>query len=350
MLRTPTCHFLRSASLCLAVLLAGCGGGSGNNGNNGNNNSNSAGGDTPSLPLADVRTAIDPGNFVAVSANAYVALANTASLPGPLNDVLSGVAVSPAGGPGMARPVLDMFYLASAQAPQATVKGVEQTVACESGSVTMSGTVANPNSLAQGDTLAIAAHACRLNGAVLDGGMTISVSQLSGAPREDRAWSGTLSVGFSRFSIASSAGSQESNGDMTLEIRQSAPSAQTLILTGKSLAMTLRTAGKPDLARTLLNYRIDNAWSGTSMTYSGNYTLSGVSATHGAYLVGVSTDTAFVSEIGGYPRSGAMSISGADSSARLTAEGELVRIAAINGSGTVQSATSFNWAGLSAMY
>src|SRR3712207_2422395 len=108
MLKTPACHLLRAASLCLAALLAGCGGGG---------NSNSGGGDTPAPRPPDVRTALNADNFVAVAANAYAALADGASLPGPLNDLLSGVAVNPAGGPGMARPVLDVFYLASAQAP-----------------------------------------------------------------------------------------------------------------------------------------------------------------------------------------------------------------------------------------
>jgi hypothetical protein len=100
----------------------------------------------------------------------------------------------------------------------------------------------------------------------------------------------------------------------------------------------------------MLHYRIDNAVSGTMVKYSGSYSLSGASRTHGQYLVGVKTDEAFVANAGAYPGTGLLTITGAESTATLKADGDLVRITTANASGTEQSGVSFNWAALKQMY
>lgn len=350
MMKITAREVLGTSCFCIAALLAGCGGGSKSSNTDG-------GGNAPALtlPLTELRTEITTTNFFAVGNNAFAALASVSRLAGPVDNLVSGAPVNAAATRGAASPVLGLLYLAMKNPAPRMAAGVEQTVPCETGgSIKVTGTMANPDRLTQGDAVSLAANACTLASLTVNGNFTLAVKQLNGIPGESSAWSGVMDVVYSQFAVASAAGTVVASGDMELNVSQSSANNQVLAMAGKLLQVRDEPVGAPAVERTVRSYRADSTLSGDNSRISGNYTLGGTSSRHGAYLVGVVTDVPFESTGGGFPAAGAMTITGAQSTATATAgrQGSFpgLGVALRNSSGTVFVSQFLDAGALSSFY
>ena len=350
MIKITPREMLGTSCFCIAALLAGCGGGSKSVATGGG-----GGAPAPTVPLTELRTEITTSNFFAVGTNAFAALGSLSRLAGPVDNLVSGAPASAAGARGAASPVLGLLYLAMKNPAPRMVAGVEQTVPCETGgSIKVTGTMANPDRLTQGDTVSLSATACTLAGLTVNGNFMLVVKQLNGIPGESSAWSGAMDVAYFQFAVASAAGSVVATGDMELNVSQSSANNQVLAMTGVQLQVRDEPTGAPAVERTIRGYRADSVLSADKSRIGGNYTLSGTSSRHGAYLVGVVTDAPFESTGGGFPRTGSMTIAGAQSTATATADRQGsfpgLEVALKNSSGTAFFSQFVDAGALSSFY
>jgi len=75
------------------------------------------------------------------------------------------------------------------------------TLACHSGTVRVTAVFLNPAVFGAGDTIDLEAAACRFDGVVFDGRVTMSVVSASGYPGTSAAWTARVSVGFSGWRV-----------------------------------------------------------------------------------------------------------------------------------------------------
>lgn len=349
MIKNTHRNLFRSACLCLAALLAGCGG----SGNGGNADDGGAAKDT--VPLAQLRSPLTTTNFNYVSASSYVALEGLA-------DLAEGIGVAAADFPNAlglpVKPGNDVDYgKAAGSLPGSAMKtasfqlvaGVAQKFDCEfGGSITLSGTMANQNRLTQGDEVKVTIDNCRrpddsmdAAGDLINGTTSLSVTQMNGMPGLDSVWSGIIAVRYDNLVTVSDSGTETLNGDMQVAISQSASENQVLAATGKQLRLAQQAPGKAVLERVLRDYRADIRKSGDDLSFGGNFNLSTTKPNEGELLVGVSTSKPFtvniedavpitpvdgappgdgIREVEVYPSSGQLTITGAASNVTLEAE------------------------------
>ncbi len=150
------------------LALFGCGGGGGGGG---------------AAPTADVT--IDSGNAVAVARDVYDSIGDTTSLgsfgtggligaAGPAGPTLSKTATNLAAKAGLDG-TLDAVSLV------AVAIGSQQSACTVSGTVTVSGDIADPNTLSGGDTITLQFNNCDDgDGQVVNGKLTLSIDSVSG--------------------------------------------------------------------------------------------------------------------------------------------------------------------------
>lgn len=341
----------RTSCLGLAALLCGCGGGSGG----GNSDSDDAGKEPVPVALTELRSPVTAANFTYLAASSYRALESLA-------EVAEGVGVAAADFPGalelpgmpggdaaVASAAVPLFGLPVKTPGFQLVPGAAQKFDCEfGGSITLSGTMANPDRLTQGDEISVVTENCRrpegsadVAGDLVNGSMSLSVKALSGTPGPDAVWSGVIAVRYDNLVAVSDAGTEGLSGDVEVSINQSAGDNQVLAATGKELRLTQQAPGKAAQSHVLRDYRADIGKSGDNLSFGGNFSFSTVKPDEGTLLVGVATGKPFtvniedaipvtppegappadgIREIEVYPSSGQITVTGAASNATLEAE------------------------------
>lgn len=343
-------NLFRILCLGLATVLAGCGGG----GSSGNADGGDAG-KQEVVPLAQIRSPITGKNFTYVSASSYIALESIA-------EVAEGIGVTAAAFPGALElpgqsggdrdpgsAAVPSLGAVMNTAGFQLVAGVPQKFNCAlGGSITFSGVMANQNRLTKGDEVNIIAENCRrpddptdVDGDLINGAISLSVREMNGTPGPDSVWSGTIAVRYDKLVTVSDTGTESLNGDMDVNVSQSATENQVLAATGKELRLSQQATGKSALELVLRDYRIDARKSGDDLSFGGNFDLSATTPGAGTFLVGVSTGKPFtvnlddampiapadgappgdgIVQVDVYPSSGQMTMTGAASNATLEAE------------------------------
>lgn len=325
------------AMMISAAMMAGCGGG----------------GDSATTVTAATST-ISSGNAPDVAANAVNA-SNGISQSGSVSSLITGVTVdaSNAGSAGLIDTSLQQIYkVLEKQAAANLVAGVTttQSYPCTNGgSISATVSEAVTGTLSSGDSVALTATQCIEGSTTLNGGLSVSFSNLSGTPGSATAWSGALGLNFKNFSIAAGTEAALANGDMALSINQLGYQDATASISGNSLQLSLSRSGAVVIDRTLSAYSYTGAVKSNLETYSVNFTMTGdfKIASNGAYSV--TTTTPFKRLTGAYPYQGALKVTGSgNTSVTLTAlDNTNVRLDIDkNGDGATDDTVNTTWAAL----
>ncbi|HYD76215.1 hypothetical protein [Ramlibacter sp.] len=295
----------------VAVLLGACGGGGGGGGSV-----------APSTPVA---IQITQDNARPVGAHATDSVQNTGAAQGSTS-LITGVQVEGGGNSGSA----SMLSLAgvvrslAGRAPgPALASGIEFTEACDGGrgTITVSGSVADENRLARGDSITIRASQCSVGGDFIDGAMSISVTDGQMSSVVPYPFRIVLAVVASKLSVSSGGVTATSNGDVTLDWSATSDTEQTLLASGSSLSNGM-IAGGVSRSATWRNYSQSIRLSGTEVTSTLSADVESDSPQLGAGggSYGVTTPTALRwNTATGLPVAGVIVVSGAaDSRLKLT--------------------------------
>lgn len=330
------------ALMISAAMITGCGGGGGGD----------SGGGTTTVTAAT--STISSSNAPDVAANAVNA-SNGISQSGSVSSLITGVTVDAgnAASAGLINTSLQQMYKVLAnQSAASLVAGVTatQSYPCTNGgSISATVNEAVTGTLSSGDSVAVTATQCIEGSLTLNGGFSVSFSNLSGTPGTATAWSGALGLNFKNFSITEGGEAALANGDMALSINQLGYNNATASISGNSLQLSLSRSGAVVIDRTLSAYSYTGTVQSSLETYSVNFTMTGdfKSAGNGAY--GVTTTTPFKQISGAYPYQGALKVAGSgNTSVTLTAlDSTSVRLDIDkNGDGVTDETVNTTWLAL----
>ena len=308
------------AILMPLALAAACGGGS------------SSGHTAP----PQVNLKIDPGNAALASAVAYRSASNSgqvASLAGGSIASNGGGVAKPgrkAGAAGILTDIVD-------NAPFGPI-----TNACAvSGTVSVSGDLANPLTLSAGDTIRAEYAACDDGlGEIVDGTVDTTIRMFSGDILSG-SYNVTMRIELIDFDVTTGSDHVLGNGDATASLDTTAAPFVSTTVSGDSLASMMNSS-----SATLSAY--SSAQTVDAGLSPAPYTISAAGTLDSSELSGVvrySTPVTFEGDDVDFPHAGELLVTGADSSARLIAVDNVnVRIEVdSDGDGTVDQTIDTTW-------
>lgn len=324
--------------------LPGCGGGGG------------GGDDTAGeVPASSTITLANSTNVAAQS------LAASSSLSGQVDGVagtaglVTGVSVSL---DGDKTPLIDasiaQLYRALQAKPSSVVVGVSgsETVSCSGGgTATVSFNVADPDVVSNGDSVSISASNCVEDGMRMNGGLSLTFSNITGTPSASSSWSATLAITFRNFSVVDGSVTDSANGDLRLGYSQGA-SGYSYSATGNSLAVST-TRGGSTVTRTISNYSDSGTVNASGISHGADFTISGNLPNLGSNVrYTVDTVVNFQQQEGSNPHAGQLTVKATDNTGmRLTViDTSNVRIELDkNADGTYEETVNKTWADIYAL-
>jgi hypothetical protein len=236
---------------------------------------------------------------------------------------------------------------------------IDQTAAClgNQGSLHITGSSSSSTALVAGDTLTIDANACvsTVDGvqATLNGQLKFEILSGSFPDRAVPPFHIVMKVTATGLSIRTATTLATSNGDETIDWNSTSTTAETLVVSGASLASG-QTTSSGFHTTTLANYRQAVAVNGTGMTASLGATITSdnpkLGPNGGLYTISTPQDLRWTTSSTA-PTSGSVKVVGAGNSALLvtfSATGATVQVDA-NGDGTYESSTTATAAQLKAL-
>jgi hypothetical protein len=307
-----------------ALVLSACGGGGGGGGGTG-------GGNPPPPVQTSPYTVITAANANKVGATTYAASASISDSSYSLTDILTGVSVGKAS-KSLVAPVLGMIRHVGG-APQLLTGVVISNNCTGGGSVSIDATLANSQTISNGDTMKMTATNC------------VTFSNVTGDVLNGTTYKATMDSRFTAFSLASGTDTAILNGDMKMAVDQTSATSNTLTISGTSLQLTEQRAGTTIGTSTLGNYTMTGSTNGTTVTSAANFTLSGNSTALGNYAYIVKNVQPFVATGLSMPGSGSMLVTGDASSVTVTAvDSNNVRVDySAKGDGVITQTNTFTW-------
>jgi hypothetical protein len=279
------------------------------------------------------------------ASNAYAANAAISGSSSAVTGALTGVSIQ--GMPiNAVTPTLDLITRVYQHRLPVLLTGIALTENCAGGgTIALNGTVKSDLVATNGDTITFTATNCVESGISMNGAFKITLSGVSAAAFTGNAWSATIDVLFTAFTVTTGSDAATVNGDMKIAISQTSSTASSVAITGKSLQTSDRKVGINVASRTLTDYSVTGSAQGTAATSSANFTVSGNTSALGNFEYQVKTLQPFVSN-GGAPTAGALSVSGNASSVTMTvAAPSSVRLDySAKGDGVTTQTTTVGWA------
>ncbi len=271
----------------LALILGGCGGGGG----------------SAAPPGPPATGTINTGSVLAVAGRAVDIALQSGSFGGITDFVgLTTVATNDPGRLGSARLAKPSGWEVSSQIPV----GPEITPCEVDGSVTVSGDIASPLTVTEGDFLDYVWNDCDDGlGQVIDGLIGMTFTDFEGDLLAGRIFLG-VSLAVADFRVAESAGWQVTNGDLTLAIDSRTQPRTDISTLGSSMVVSngYSTETLTDFSSTVTE---DTSMFPSSFTTDVTGTIS---STQFSGSVNYDTPVAFQSTGGGYPYEGEMVVFG----------------------------------------
>jgi hypothetical protein len=323
-----------------ALVLSACGGGGGG----GSTGGGGTGGGNPPPPVqTSPYTVITAANANKVGATTYAASASISDSSYSLTDILTGVSVGKAS-KSLVAPVLGMIRHVGG-APQLLTGVVISNNCTGGGSVSIDATLANSQTISNGDTMKMTATNCVEDGSTMNGALSITFSNVTGDVLNGTTYKATMDSRFTAFSLASGTDTAILNGDMKMAVDQTSATSNTLTISGTSLQLTEQRAGTTIGTSTLGNYTMTGSTNGTTVTSAANFTLSGNSTALGNYAYIVKNVQPFVATGLSMPGSGSMLVTGDASSVTVTAvDSNNVRVDySAKGDGVITQTNTFTW-------
>ena len=322
-----------------SVVLAACGGG--------------GGGSSPEY--ASTITSSNAHDVAAQGYSSFEALNNQSSSGDSM--IASTQVDGHSAQPGLLDTSLNLLYrsrpsqtLANLAADTAATGTDTATFACsDGGTITQRIDFSDPNQLSNGDRLTITANNCTEGGSTLNGTISYTFSDLNGTIGSSSAWSATLALAYSNFSMSSSGEAVRINGDLTMAYSQDGFGAVNANVRGNSLQVTVLENNAIVVDRHLKSYTLSSEVNGSNTTYSADYTLSGNFPEIGNATYTVDTVTPFQAVVGSRPSAGVLKVTATDgTSLRLTALDTVnVKLEIdTNGDGVIDETIDTTWADL----
>ena len=332
-INTPASYiFISVASL---LLLSACGGGGG------------GGASSPSAASpASTLSPISASNAAQVASNAYAANGSIGNSSTGVSSILTGASVNGTA-PGVVAPALALAKRAYANGTPALLTGVSGTQACSGGgTIAVSGTATGTNGPANGDKITVTANRCVEDGATVNGTLTMAFSNISGNLFGSGAGAATMDLTFTAFSVTEGSTSDTVTGDMKLVMSQTSATNANLAISGASLQNVELKAGVKISDFRMSDYTATVAGSGTTVSVSANYAMSGTFTSLGQVSYTVRTLKPFVAGVSGVPSSGSLIVNGAASSVTATVvPANKVRLDySAKGDGVITQTNTVDWA------
>ncbi|MCU7920760.1 MAG: hypothetical protein KZQ95_20755 [Candidatus Thiodiazotropha sp. (ex Epidulcina cf. delphinae)] len=239
------------------LLITACGGGGDNDGD--------GGGSTPTTGVS-----LSTSNAKPVGAAAVNSVDTVQGMTGGTT-VLTGVSVN---APGSDFNFPDFFvqqlgwFSALDNLPNENITGVaisESEACANGGSVSLSGNVNNLNVLTAGDTLTLSFNNCNMAGAVTNGAMSLTITQITPNFDGDPPYTLGLDVVLTNLSVNDGGLVATGSGDMSMLLAIDSAGNESMVLAGASL-----TASASGQTETLSNYRYEI----TINDLTGSYSIS----------------------------------------------------------------------------
>ncbi|MFC5477487.1 hypothetical protein [Massilia suwonensis] len=325
-----------------ALVLSGCGGGGGSSGT-----TTGAGAGAPVATPVSTLSSVTTANATQVAASAYASSVALSDSSAPVNGLLTGVSIDGARA-GAVAPVLSLVRKVY---PRTTplLTGVVMTEACTGGgTMTVDANLRNQQTISNGDTLKITANNCVEDGVVINGSMSIAMSNITGDIVNSYNWSATLDTTFSNFTARSGNETAGIGGDMKIAMAQTSMSNSTINVSGKSLQLVEQRNGLTLGTYTLSNYTMNETVNGAAVSSAASFSIAGNSSGLGQFSYTVKNLQPFVSIGMGNPSSGSLIVNGASSSVTLTsASTSSVRLEySAKGDGVITQISNLSWAEL----
>lgn len=196
------------------------------------------------------------------------------------------------------------------------------------------------------DTVRMVASNCSMiDGVTYNGELTsITVSQL-GVPVPGQAWSTTYSFRFKHFSVVSTKGTVEFDGDLDFAIRLAPSGSLSFAMSGAAMRVIGQRNGQAPVDVAIQQYKTSTDFSPGEIRSAIEFTQQGVGSSGQAGTIVVKSPQTFVRRSGKYPSSGVLSVSDGVSSATVTAlDGTSVRVDySPAGDGVVTESTTLTW-------
>lgn len=265
--------------LCLALLLAGCGGGD-----------------------ASTNGSVASQSGLTAATIAPIAGGVTLALDGLVNDAIgtaaeikttaTGAAITPASGKrGLIGATLALLSQAAADTG-AIATGAAVSAACPGGgTIAIDGSFLKAGQLSAGDHLSISASHCAIDGETLSGKVDIDIAAIAGMPGATGSYSATLRASADKLVEEFSDETITFNGDLQLKIDQTDAANIEIIASGNLLseshlftqaatAVGASTASKP-IDVTLKNFLLDvklqgDSFASASQTLLSNFEMSSI--------------------------------------------------------------------------
>jgi hypothetical protein len=325
-------------AISTALILSACGGGGG-------------GSSEPVIVLSSVTSANAP-DVAANSFSSVIAFEGRAEIGPSL--IFSSSAGSPneATSKGVIDITLRQIYkgLAAKSADTLSIAatGTEEIACIDGGTITFTWTEAASNVVSNGDSMTVAANNCVQGSTRLNGSFTVSFSNISGTPSPSSAWSATLGLTYSNFTLSEGTESITVDGDMRNTVNQVNSSDTSYAIDGTSFALT-ETSGTTTVSETLIDYTYNGSYISGVNTFGANFTVSGTFRTIGNVAYAVTTTVPFKQTSGNYPYQGSMIVKGANNSAvkMNVIDNSTVQIEIDNnGDGTYEEVRTMAWSAL----
>jgi len=328
-----------------ALVLSGCGGGGGSSGTTiGSGGAAAPVATTPASTLSPVTAA----NATQVAASAYASSVALSDSSAPVNGFLTGVSMGGAK-VGVVAPVLDLVRKVY---PRGTtlLTGVTMTEACTGGgTISVDANLRNQQTISNGDTLKLTANNCLEEGVVINGTISITMSNVTGDVVNSYNWGATLDTVFTGFNVRSGSETASIGGDMKIAMTQTSPTSSVIDVSGKALQLVEQRNGLTLGSFTLSNYTMNEAILGSTVRSAASFTIAGSTNGLGQFSYTVKNLQPFVSMAGQDPSSGSLIVNGASSSVTLTSTSSGARLEySAKGDGVITQTNNLSWAELMA--
>jgi hypothetical protein len=327
-------------AIASTLVLSACGGGGGG-----------AGGSTSPTPVQTSNlTPITAANSGKAAAAGYTANALISDSSSSVTGVLTGVSI---GGTGISAvaPVIQLVKRSFGRGGTQLLTGVTVSQACSGGgTLAVDANLHNPQTISNGDTMAVTAQNCVEDGNTLNGRLTIAFSNISGDLTNTWVGGATMDTSLTGLSIASGGETATVSGDMKIVYASTSSTSNSTTISGKSLQTAEQKAGATVANLNLSDYSVTGNTNGATTTSAANFSLSGNANGLGQFAYTVKSLQPFVSVGTAMPGSGALIVNGAASSVTVTAlSASSVRLDySAKGDGAITQSTTLSWADFAA--
>jgi len=199
--------------------------------------------------------------------------------------------------------------------------------------------------------LNISASNCVEGTTVINGSMTIALSNVTGDPGASASWSADMDIDYKNISVIDSGVGIRITGDMTLNYNQTSPSQISASIAGDSLHMRYLENGTLVYNTLMTDYSLSNLQNVNAYSTLANFKHASTGSSLGSISYQVTTSQMFQRTGTAYPHSGVLKVLATNNSSvtlRALSNTNVRLELDTNGDGTIDETVNTTWATLAA--